>query len=173
MKDNALAVANYFVELANKEGKPITLLGLIKRVYIAHGFSLAIFHKSLLDPRFDKVEAWKYGPVIPSVYHSFKQFKANPITEKTVVMNWNADNCMPEFYTPELKDKDSRGIVEMVWMRYSRMSDSSIVTLTHRKGTPWDVCYIQGENQQIPDEVTESFYKKVVDAFIARHKCQE
>ena len=50
MKDNALAVANYFVELAQKESKPITLLGLVKRVYIAHGFSLAIFHKSLLDP---------------------------------------------------------------------------------------------------------------------------
>lgn len=100
MKENALAVANYFVELAEKEGKPITLLGLVKRVYIAHGFSLALFHKSLLDPRFDKVEAWRYGPVIPSVYHSFKQNRANPITEKTVVMNWNDKTGMPEFHTP-------------------------------------------------------------------------
>lgn len=171
MKDNALAVANYFIELAHKENKPITQLGLIKRVYIAHGFSLAIFHKPLLDPRFDKVEAWRYGPVIPSVYHSFKQFKANPITEKTVVMNWNEEKCMPEFHTPELEDKQAQDIVKMVWRRYSKMSDSSIVTLTHRKGTPWDVCYIQGENQQIPDEVTESYYKQIVDAFIAKQKC--
>ena len=58
----------------------------MKRVYIAHGFSLAINKESLLDKRFDKVEAWKYGPVIPSVYHSFKQYKADPITEKAVVM---------------------------------------------------------------------------------------
>ena len=64
MKDNALSVANYFIELANKDHKDIKLLGLIKRVYIAHGFSLAIFHKPLLDNRFDKVEAWKYGPVM-------------------------------------------------------------------------------------------------------------
>lgn len=42
MKDNALSVANYFIDLANKENKPITQLGLMKRVYIAHGFSLAI-----------------------------------------------------------------------------------------------------------------------------------
>ena len=51
MKDNALSVANYFIDLANKENKPITQLGLMKRVYIAHGFSLAINKKSLLDSK--------------------------------------------------------------------------------------------------------------------------
>ena len=76
MKDNALSVANYLIDLAKKENKNLTQLGLMKRVYIAHGFSLAINKESLLDNRFDKVEAWKYGPVIPSVYHSFKQYKA-------------------------------------------------------------------------------------------------
>lgn len=167
MKDNALAVANYFVELAQKDSKPITLLGLVKRVYIAHGFSLAIFHKSLLDPRFDKVEAWKYGPVIPSVYHSFKRFKADPITEKTVVMNWNAEKCAPEFHTPELKDTDAKKIVKMVWGRHLNMTDSQMVSITHQKGTPWDMCYIEGENNEIPDEVTELFYKTMVEV-IAR-----
>lgn len=163
MKDNALAVANYFIELAQKENRPITLLGLIKRVYIAHGFSLAIFHKSLLDPRFDKVEAWKYGPVIPSVYHSFKQFKANPITEKTVVMNWNAENCAPEFHTPELKDSDSKKIVKMVWERYKGTTDSQMVSLTHQKGTPWDMCYVECENAEIPDGITKLFYTGMVE----------
>lgn len=96
-KPNALAVANYFIEIAKREGKGITQLGLMKRVYIAHGFSLAIHHKSLLDPRFDKVEAWKYGPVIPNVYHSFKQYRSNPILEKTVIMTWDDSRC--ERYT--------------------------------------------------------------------------
>lgn len=164
MKDNALAVANYFIELAQKEGRPITLLGLIKRVYIAHGFSLAIFHKSLLDPRFDRVEAWRYGPVIPCVYHSFKQFKANAIKEKTIVMNWNEEKCLPEFHTPELIDEDAKKIVQMVWKRYAGMSDSQLVTLTHKKGSPWDVCYIEGRNNEIPDSITELYYWKVVEA---------
>jgi uncharacterized phage-associated protein len=164
MKDNALAVANYFVDLAKRDRKPITLLGLVKRVYIAHGFSLAIFHKSLLDPRFDKVEAWRYGPVIPCVYHSFKQFRANPITEKTDVMEWNDSDCTLTFHAPELKDGEAKKIVEMVWKRYSGMSDSQLVTLTHKKGSPWDVCYIEGRNNEIPDGVTELYYRKVVEA---------
>ena len=162
MKDNALAVANYFIELAHKEDKPITLLGLIKRVYKAHGFSLAIFNKPLLDPRFDRVEAWRYGPVIPSVYHSFKQFKANPITDKTVVMTWDEEKMEPHFHTPRLEDKDARKIVEMVWKRYAGMSDSSMVSLTHQKGSPWDMCYIQDRNEPIPDEITKWYYERLV-----------
>lgn len=41
METNALSVANYFVELSNRDGIDLHLLGLVKRVYIAHGFSLA------------------------------------------------------------------------------------------------------------------------------------
>lgn len=40
METNALSVANYFVEISKREGKDLHLLGLVKRVYIAHGFSL-------------------------------------------------------------------------------------------------------------------------------------
>lgn len=162
-RPNALAVANYFIDIANREGKGITQLGLMKRVYIAHGFSLAIHHKSLLDPRFDRVEAWKYGPVIPNVYHSFKQYRSNPIAEKTVIMTWDEQTREPVYEYPELDDEDAKAVVDMVWRRYHSMSDSDMVALTHQKGTPWDVCYIEGMNKPIPDEVTELYYKKIVD----------
>ena len=82
MKDNALSMANYFIELAQKDGHEIRPLRLMKLVYIAHGFMLAMLDRSVLNPRFDRVEAWKYGPVIPSVYHSFKGYGASPITGK-------------------------------------------------------------------------------------------
>ena len=169
MKDNALSVANYFIELANKEDKPITQLGLMKRVYIAHGFSLAINDKSLLDNRFDKVEAWKYGPVIPSVYHSFKQYKANPIREKAVIMEWDEKTGNISFPEPTLTDGDAKKIVEMVWKRYHGFLDSELVTLTHRKGTPWAVCYVPEQNVPIPDEITEMYYKTLIRNIVAAH----
>lgn len=169
MKDNALAVANYFVELAQRENKKITQLGLMKRVYIAHGFSLAINNKSLLDPRFDSVEAWKYGPVIPCVYHSFKQYRANPIKEKTVVMEWDELKEEPCFHVPKLEDKQAKQVVEMVWKRYANMSDSEMVSMTHKSGTPWAVCYVEGLNKPIPDEITALYYKKIVDYVSSLH----
>lgn len=162
MRDNALSVANYFVELAKKDGKEIKLLGLMKRVYIAHGFSLALLNRPIIDPRFDKVEAWKYGPVIPSVYHSFKQYKNNPITQKTDVMEWNEDTHIPTFVTPTLKDEKSRMVVEMVWKRYISYSDNELVTLTHKKGSPWYWAYLEGENNVIPDDLTKIYYTKLV-----------
>ena len=168
MKTNALSVANYFIELAQKEGTPVHLLGLVKRVYIAHGFALALLEHGLLDSRFDKVEAWKYGPVIPSVYHSFKQFRAKEITEKTVVMEWDEKNQCPTFETPDLTGRDEKRIVEMVWKRYRGYSDSELVDLTHRKGTPWDLCFIKGENVAIPDILTEDYYRRLTERVASR-----
>lgn len=170
MKNNALAVANYFIDLASKDGIGLTQLGLMKRVYIAHGFSLAINDASLLDSRFDRVEAWKYGPVIPSVYHSFKQYKADPITEKAVVMEWDDRNDIPLFPTPTLEDDNAKKIVDMVWKRYQSFSDSKMVALTHRQGTPWAVCYVPEQNCPIPDEITAMYYEKLVDNIVKSHR---
>lgn len=163
MRTNALAVANRFVEIAEDEGKPLHLLGLVKRVYIAHGFSLALLGRGLTDPRFDRVEAWKYGPVIPSVYHSFKQYRAGEIKGKTEIMEWGADG-VPYFTTPEMADKEEMEVVRMVWKRYAPFTDSELVTLTHKRGTPWDICFIEGENADIPDILTEGYYRRVVES---------
>lgn len=171
MNTNALSVANYFIDLAKEENKDLQLLGLVKRVYIAHGFALALLGRGLLDPRFDKVEAWKYGPVIPSVYHSFKQNKAKPITEKAVILELDNNN-QPIFPAPALDEKEQKdeiAIVKMVWKRYKSFSGSELVNLTHEKGTPWQLCFKPGENIEIPDELTKAYYCRVVDIARKRH----
>lgn len=170
MKTDALAVANYFIELAQRDSKPIHLLGLVKRVYIAHGFSLAINQKGLINPRFDTVEAWKYGPVIPSVYHTFKQYKAHPITEFATNMRWDDAKQQPEWFTPKLKDEEAKKVVELVWKRYINFQDSELVSLTHKKGTPWFLCYIEKENAPIPDELTTAYYKQLIENIIHAHE---
>lgn len=166
MNTNALSVANYFIELATNDKKPIRPLGLVKRVYIAHGFALALLGHGLLDERFDKVEAWKYGPVIPSVYHSFKQYKSNPIKEKTVVMEWDDIKGEPIFETPKLIKEDEKAIVEMVWRRYASFLDNELVSLTHKQGSPWNLCFKEGKNIEIPDELTQLYYKRLINNVI-------
>jgi uncharacterized phage-associated protein len=163
MRTNAISVANYFVDLAVRDGIELRQFGLMKRVYIAHGFHLAIFDvkDGLLDPRFDVVEAWKNGPVIPSVYHSFKHYRDKPITEGACIVEVGDNNF--KYETPALKDKDARDIADAVWKRYLGKSDFDMIKLLHRDGTPWSLCYIEGVNNKIPDAYTKAFYKKLIE----------
>lgn len=46
---NASICANFFLEKSRKEGSPLTLMKLLKMVYIAHGWSLAILNKGILE----------------------------------------------------------------------------------------------------------------------------
>ena len=162
MKPNANAVANYLIDLAKQDGVDLFQFGLMKRVYITHGFCLAHYDLSALNPRFDVVEAWKNGPAIPSVYHSFKHNKNNPIIEKSVIVEFNDDGSGYDIQTPELINEKIKHVADFVWERYNGMDDFELIKLTHREGTPWHVCYRPGENNLIPDWLTKAFYKKLL-----------
>ena len=76
-------VADYFI--ANARG-PLTPLQVIKMVYIAHGYSLAILGEPLVE---EAVEAWRYGPVLPSVYYAAKRYGGDGITR--LLYLWHED----------------------------------------------------------------------------------
>ena len=169
MKDSALSVANYFVDVSKSSGTEIMPLKLMKLVYIAHGFMLALMNRSVFNPRFDRVEAWRLGPVVPSVYHSFKQYKNAPITEKTVVFKYKgdtADDATGDFVVPDLQDNDAKKVCDIVWKRYSGVSDGEIEDLLHGKATPWANVYVPGMNREIPDELTRLYYRGLIRRLI-------
>lgn len=163
MKSDAIAVANYFVDKANEEHYSMTPLRLMKYVYIAYGFALALLNKSIIDHRFDKVEAWKYGPVIPSVYHSFKHYGNNPVREKVgIITEEHADGTVVT-ETPIVTDKDIMGVLDFVWNRYKDKLTPYLITLLHREDTPWAYCYRVGKNVEIPEEMTKVYYNAIVN----------
>jgi len=167
MEESALSISNYFIEIAKIKGSEIKPLRLMKLVYIAHGYILASLDKSLLNPRFDKVEAWKYGPVIPSVYHSFKEYGNNPIKGKTVIFigEYASDGEIDiKTEEPTLQDKQARKICDFVWKRYSRFTDWEIVDFLHKKQSPWGLVYEEGKNKEIPDLYTKLYFRKIIQA---------
>jgi uncharacterized phage-associated protein len=78
----AEAVANEFLELAKKDGEALSPMKLLKLVYFAHGWHLALTGEPLIE---EPVQAWQFGPVIPSIYHQFKRFGSGPINEFALV----------------------------------------------------------------------------------------
>jgi uncharacterized phage-associated protein len=48
MKVNTIQMANFFIDLAQQDKIDVRQFGLMKRVYVTHGFSLAILERSAL-----------------------------------------------------------------------------------------------------------------------------
>lgn len=159
MKRNALSVANEFIDLSAADEVDVTPLKLMKLVYLAHGFALALLDRPMLDIRFDWVEAWAFGPVIPSVYHTFKYNGRNPVRQYGIVFRGAYDD---DIETPHLTEEDDKKIVKLVWDLYKDKSAKQLVEELHKKGSPWAEVYEEGLNKIIPDDITRSYYKKMI-----------
>lgn len=73
----ALDVASYFLAtLGNDPENDLTQLKLQKLCAYAQGYCLALTGKPLFN---ENIEAWKHGPVIPSLYRQFKAYGRKPV----------------------------------------------------------------------------------------------
>ncbi len=136
MAQKAEAVANEFVELGKAQGD-LTLLKLLKLVYFAHGWHLAITERKPLIN--DEVEAWKFGPVVPSVYHAFKSYGAGPITSPCTIFDGNAFSMLDwELTCPRVPTEANLApFFKKIWDTYGHLDAFQLSALTHQLGTPW------------------------------------
>lgn len=144
MPYKAAAVANRFVAMASEKGTKITLMKLLKLVYFAHGWYWAIREESLLDER---IEAWKFGPVSPSVYHAFKSNGGEPIKRQFQSLEMSRDEngkasfC---FVTPTVpEDNFMVPFFETIWSVYGDLTAYQLSELTHQAGTPWHTTWFE------------------------------
>ncbi len=169
MDINASICANFFLKKAEEEEIPLTLMKLLKIVYIAHGWSLAILNKGILGN--EKVEAWQHGPVISSLYHEFKHFKETPIsdwsqsTEETDI-GFEVETLFLE--NLDIANKDTLlNILQTVWDSYKNYSAWGLREKTHEEGTPWKQSYRKGERRVIiEDSLIQSYYKTFLQNLI-------
>jgi uncharacterized phage-associated protein len=149
---SSFAIANYFILKAAETNIPLTPMKLIKLVYIAHGWYLALAGKPLLR---EPIEAWKYGPVIESLYHAFKRYgnTALPLSAATdAVITDNEHN-------------DITRLLDKVWEKYSKLTAAQLSTITHQPETPWSQVYNpNGLNIIIPDDIIRKHYQDKLDA---------
>ncbi|MDP8989584.1 MAG: DUF4065 domain-containing protein [Acidobacteriota bacterium] len=130
---------------------------LQKLVYYAHGWNLAISNVPLIN---ECVEAWEYGPVIPSIYHAFKRFGSGDITEKATRPEMIDFNTL-RFLTPTVEDQDTIEFLKAVWDGYGDLSAIQLSNLTHQPGTPWSTIYAQNQGRKgvdIPDALIREYF---------------
>lgn len=133
-------VANYFLDRAEAERRPITQLKLLKLVYMAYGWHLALTGQRLFDER---IQAWKHGPVIQTLYDEFKSFGKSAITRRS--HDFDLDTL--DLYTPQIREDDegTRLILDRVWEAYKAFDAWTLRQKTHEPDSPWSRVYIDGQ----------------------------
>ncbi len=149
------SVANFFLE---KE-KNIDNLKLNKIVYISLGFSLA---ENNFDLFAEQVEAWNKGPVIPSIYHHFKDFGNKKIDRL-------ANTSKEQHRSPKIDadEKKTLKILDGVWKIYKSLNGVEMIKLTHQQGTPWSYFYTGRKNVIIDKNIIKKYYKAFMQVVVS------
>lgn len=163
----ATVIANEFIVLARASGKTLTPLKLQKLVYFAHGWYLALTGNALIS---DRVQAWQYGPVIPSIYHEFKDVGNGPINDlSSELVNIGglrfASKATLDNFPVNEERQHAKDIVAKVFEIYGGYSAAKLSNATHQTGTPWQQVYKDGERKiTIPNELIRAYFKELENA---------
>jgi uncharacterized phage-associated protein len=155
------AVANAILGRSFSEKRPVSPLKLQKLLYYAHGYYSAAYGQPLVDEAF---EAWQYGPVVPAVYHEFKEFGNAPITREATELDWDQEEDIP---VPALFDDPRvQRVVDYVWKQYGSLPAVSLSEMTHRPNSPWDKTMKSNKfglkNVDIPQSLIEDYFGSLV-----------
>ena len=154
----AKELARYIISVIKKnmtdispEEFDVTPLKLQKLLYYCQGYSLAPTGKPAFS---DTIEAWKYDPVVESVYIEYKRYNGSIIP-------------YGESETAEVFDETLRSIVSFVVADKGQYSGGVLAKMTHKE-SPWQDTY-RGNytNFEIPAEKMRNYFS---DEFLRREE---
>ncbi|GGB08112.1 Panacea domain-containing protein [Puia dinghuensis] len=129
MPYSAAVIAYAFVKRGIKEGKPVTQMKLQKMVYFAHGYHLAMYGAPLIEEEF---EAWKYGPVIPSIYRRYQLYGSEEINDLELIFD------VSDLETALLNlSYEAHDAIDYTWEATKNLSAVQLSAWTHKAGSPW------------------------------------
>ena len=129
------------VQAEDEQGDAMTNMRVNKLLYFAQGYCLAKYGKPLFT---DRIEAWKKGPVVPSVYDHYKPFGWNIIVD-----------------TPAERSKftsEEFNLLIDISEAYRFHSTTALSDKTHEDGSPWKQCYIENERVVIQPELIRKYF---------------
>jgi len=137
-------VVDAFLLLDDKEDSSdgISNLKLQKLVYYAQGFHLAMYDVPLFE---NEIEAWMHGPVVPELYHQFKEFGKNPIPA-------NQDFDIPAIFNQQQID-----LICEVQETFGQFSAWQLRNMTHEE-KPW-MDHKDSAEKIIPKEELKEYFK--------------
>lgn len=138
---NLMLRATYTIEGAEDL---MSNMKLQKMLYYQQGFHLAYFGTPLFD---EDIEAWMYGPVVPSVYTFYEEHGRNGI--------------MPDMNDDFMFNKQEElNLFNQVLQVYGKYSACGLMNMTHNEA-PWQTTPT-GRGNIISKSKMEKFFKTLL-----------
>lgn len=121
---DAIDVANYIICYLQKRDKFVTSLKLQKILYYVAADFFKKNDRLLFD---DKIEKWYFGPVVPTVYHTFKIYGYSSIDKPSAEYPENLNDYMNnDELIDHLAAISARKLVEYTheeqsWKKYQKL----------------------------------------------------
>ena len=145
---DARAVANEVIRLAHARPVPITNLEVLKLIYFAHGFMLALNNQRLF---WQNVVAWPHGPVVIDVYESLKVYGRHPITEQIQMPGLTPVGGIAE------------STIGHSYRNMKKYSTRRLVGISHDPQGPWHkVWHGFGQNHVISNEMIKDYFDSLL-----------
>ena len=153
---SAITVGDYITAAGRGAFTPMHVL---KLAYVSHGYALAITGRPLFP---DRIEAWRYGPVIPRLYHAIKKHGSSAIPRLhacgTRVGGPGITGRMGELR--QEFDGDHLAVMDRVVDVYGSHTGIELSDITHGDGTPWRSHYVEGQvHAEIPGPSLMAYYR--------------
>jgi uncharacterized phage-associated protein len=133
MKKNAQDIATKLLKLSIETGEALTNIKLQKLLYYCYAWFL-VKTKNSKELFSNSIEAWKYGPVVPEIYHFYKSFGSDSLRIEEDKVDLSFEKRKVEF------SKEEEEIISDVFFTYASKSAMELVHLTHREA-PWIQAY--------------------------------
>lgn len=150
VKDAARYLLSLFKEDADKrvvggdDIADISNLKLQKLLYYCQAYSYGLTGKPMFS---EQIEAWVYGPVVPSVYQEYKKYESRNIPLSDI----------EQFSLPD--DSTDSAIIKLVKEQKGQYSAIALKDMTHKE-TPWIEAFAICKNQPIEAETMREYFRE-------------
>ena len=148
---SGLDVARYILSII-----PCDHLKLEKLTYMAYADYYCKYNTGLFS---DRIYAYKYGPVITSVYKRFKKKKTTLYAEDDTEINDKKELHMAikSRLMSSKNGLDKVFSIEETLNKYGNLTGKELVKITHKKNTPWSIV---GFDDTKPKQITQKEIKE-------------
>jgi uncharacterized phage-associated protein len=155
------AVVNHLLDLS-KGSEPMTPLKLQKILYYAYGWNLVFYNEKLFH---EPIMAWKFGTVVNSVYHYYKDYGSLSILPEKRMYHLDIINVklVTQEFSIDKDDNQTLNLLSNIWKAYGSLHPTTLSKMGHTMSdlNPWSrmrLKYPHIHSIEIPDAYIKEYF---------------